>query len=443
MILKIYNSLGKKVQEIIPIEKEKIGMYVCGPTVYAPSHIGHARTWIYFDWLRRYLIYKGFKVKFVQNITDAGHLVGDEEVGEDKIEKAAKKESKTPEEISQKYEAEYFKDLEDLNILKPDVSPRATDHIQDIISYIKVLIDKGNAYEKEGNVYFEVETFPDYGKLSGRDLKNTLEDTRVQTDPLKKNQADFALWLKADSLHLQKWPSPWSDGYPGWHIECSVMAEKYLGQPFDIHGSATEHIFPHHENEIAQSEAHSGKHLANYFVHSGMLMINGQKMSKSLGNYLTIQDILKDNDLDTIKLAFMTSFWRKPFDWSKNAISEAKKLKDKLVRVKIAENAGEVLGDDFFKALEDDFNVSKALTIILENIQKLGKKDFEILENIFGLELKIEVKLSKEQEEMVEDREEARKTGDFAKSDKIRGELEKMGVIIEDTDKGPRVLTNR
>lgn len=418
-------------------------MYVCGPTVYGPDHIGHARTWVIFDWFRRYLIFSGFKVKFVQNITDVGHLVGDREVGEDKIEKEAKAKAKTPAEISAYYIDEHFKDIKSLNILKPDFSPKATEYIRDIIAYIKVLIDKGFAYEKNGSVYFDVLKFPDYGKLSGRSLEKLKTGTRLEENPDKKDAFDFALWIKAGEDHLQKWPSPWGQGYPGWHIECSVMSAKLLGQPFDIHGSAVEHIFPHHENEIAQGEAYAGKALANYWLHSGMLDINGTKMSKSKENYITIKDMLKEMDADTIKVAFMATYWSKPYDYTKDAIMEAKKIKSKLVSAKdIAKEGKTDFAEKLKIILDDNFNTPGALTLILQKLPNLKKDDYNIVEEIFGLELKSEkIKLTKDQEEMLNNREKARKEGDFAKADEIRKKLAQEGINIKDTEKGQEVLT--
>ncbi len=437
-MLKIYNSLSKKIQEFIPIKEKQVGMYVCGPTVYGPSHIGHARTWVFFDFVRRYFEVQDFKVKFVQNITDVGHLVGDEEEGMDKIEKTAKEKSKTPEEIARFYEEEYLNSLKALNILKPDVSPRATDHIKEMIDYIKVLIKKGHAYEIKGNVYFDVSSLSSYGKLSGRDTKEALTDTRVKKDSLKKNQADFALWLKKEN-HLQVWDSPWGEGFPGWHLECSVMSAKYLGQPFDIHGSAIEHIFPHHENEIAQSEGYAGKPLANYFLHSGMLLIDGRKMSKSLGNFLTIEDVLKENDVDTVRLAFMVTHWRKPFDWSKKAIIEASKLKEKLVRAKTSAKSNNSIKEQIYEALDFDFNLPKVLTVLNSNLEGLSEGDFELFKELFGLELE-EKKLTKEQEDLIKTRENARKGGNFKEADQIREDLKKQDIIIEDTSSGTRVI---
>lgn len=440
-MLKIYNSLSRRKEEFKPLRAKKVGIYVCGPTVYGPDHLGHARTWIFFDWLSRFFELNKFQVKFVQNITDVGHLVGDSEEGEDKIEKQAKAQGKTPQEIARVYERGHFDDLESLNILKPDISPRATEHIKDIIKFIEVIISKKHAYEVSGNVYFDISTFPQYGKLSGRKIDEEIAGVRIKTDPRKKSPADFVLWLKADPKHLQKWPSPWGMGYPGWHIECSVMASKYLGQPFDIHGSANEHIFPHHENELAQSWAYIGKPLARYFLHSGMLLINGQKMSKSLNNFITVQDVLKDYDADTIKLVFMGTHWRKPLDWNKSAIQEAEKLKNRLVRAKVeAQPIKTGFPTEINHALEDDFNVPKALAIMMENLSKLSRKDFEYLEKLFGLKLEMEVKLSAKQKKLVQEREKLREKGDYKKADEMRKRLEKEGIIVEDTAAGTRII---
>lgn len=440
-MLKYYNSLTRQREIFKPQTKGRVGIYVCGPTVYGPDHLGHARTWIFFDWLRRFLLAKDLKVKFVQNITDVGHLV-EEESGEDKIEKQAKALKKTPQEIARFFEAEHFKDLAALNILKPDISPRATDHIQDIIEFIKVLIAKGYAYENEGNVYFKVRAFPEYGKLSRRNFSKMKAGARIKNDPLKHDPIDFALWLKADPSHLQKWPSPWSKGYPGWHIECSVMSTKYLGQPFEIHGAASENIFPHHENEIAQSFAFAGKPLAHFFLHSGILLINNQKMSKSLKNFITIKDALAKIDADTIKIAFMATFWRKPFNWEEKAILEARKTKEKLIRAKNQAKTGQNnLKPTIEEILDNDFNTPKALAMILSHLDQLTKEDFQYLENVFGLVLESSLKLSLRQKKMIEEREKIRKTGDYQSADLIRKKLEKEGIKIEDTPKGTRVLT--
>lgn len=460
----IYNSLGKKLEEFKPLHDKKVGIYVCGPTVYGPDHLGHARTWIFFDWLRRFLVEKGYKVKYVQNITDVGHLIGDEEEGEDKIEKIAKESHKSPQEIARFYEQRYFQDLVALNILKPDFSPRATDFMKDIIDYIEKLIEQKHAYEKNGSVYFDVSTFKEYGKLSGRKIEEGKEDTRIKANPEKRNQADFALWKAADSSHLQTWLSPWGKGYPGWHIECSVMSERLLSQPFDIHGSASEHIFPHHENEIAQAKARFERPLAKYWIHGGMLLVGGQKMSKSKKNYITIEDILAKFDADTVKLAFMTTHYRKPFNWlaprspkgkagevrqssmsdsdrsvGESTLKEAEKTRIKLVRAKeIAQPIKTGYPTEIDQALEQDFNVPKALSIILENISRFSRNDFAYVEKIFGLSLSSEIKLTLNQEDLFKERNRAREEGNYQKADQIRQELEKEGIMLEDGPTGTK-----
>lgn len=439
--MKLFNSLTKKVEDFEPIKPKQVGMYVCGPTVYSSDHLGHARTWIFFDWLRRYFLKKGYKVKFVQNITDVGHLLADAEEGEDKIEKEAREQGKTPKEIAGKFEKEHFEDLESLNILKPDFSPRATDHIKGIIDYIKTLIDKKHAYVVDGNVYFNVESISDYGKLTGRAIEKELTGARVKVDQKKKNPADFALWLKADPSHLQKWPSPWGEGYPGWHIECSVMSEKILGQPFEIHGGSIDNKFPHHENEIAQSEGYADKPLARYWVHTGMLLINGQKMAKSANNFITIKDALRKEDADTIKLAFMNTHWRRPFNWEENAIEEARKVEVRLVRAqKEAPSDKTDFQGQINTALENDFNVPQALAIILANLSKLSPDDFNYIKEIFGLELVEKTELTPQQEEMVQNREKARQKGDYQEADNLRGKLGDEGILVEDTPQGPRIM---
>ncbi len=439
-MLKLFNSDGKKLEPFEPLKDNRIGIYVCGPTVYSSDHLGQARTWIFFDWLRRYLTLSGFKVKFVQNITDVGHLVGDAETGEDKIEKEAKAKNKKPEEIARRFEAEHFKDLEALNILRPNITPRATEHISDMVNFIETLIKKKNAYVVSGNVYFDVASFTDYGKFSGRKIDEEKIGSRVKVDKKKKNPADFVLWLKADSSHLQKWPSPWGEGYPGWHIECSVIASRYLGQPFEIHGGGADLKFPHHENEIAQSIAATGRPLAKYWLHGGMLLINGQKMAKSLGNFITIKDALAKYDSDTIKIAFMSTHWRKPFNWEKSAIMEAKKIRERLVRAK-EQSQAIITGykTEINVALENDFNVPQVLAIIMKNISKLSRDDFRYFEELFGLKLKEAVRLTPKQEKLYQERMIARNEGNYQKADEIRKSLEKQGIMLEDTPMGTRI----
>ena len=294
MGLKIYNTLTRNKDDFKPIHEGNVGMYVCGPTVYGPPHVGHARSYIVFDLLYRYFLYNGYKVKYVQNITDVGHLVGDADEGDDKIQKKAILEKLDPVAVAYKYENMYFDCMAKLNVLKPTISCRATGHIIEIIDAVKTLIDKGYAYVTDaGNVYYDVRKFKGYGKLSGRTLDDTVSGERIEIADDKRNPEDFALWKKADPTHLMKWPSPWGEGYPGWHIECSVMSRKYLGDTFDIHGGGMDNVFPHHECEIAQSEALTGKPFVNYFVHNNLITRNGQKMGKSLGNTVDLDELFE------------------------------------------------------------------------------------------------------------------------------------------------------
>lgn len=453
--MKIYNTLSRSKQELKPLSDKIFKIYVCGPTVYDFDHLGHARTYLVFDTLNRVLEYLGYKIYYVQNITDVGHIVNDRESGVDKIEKRAKKERKNPEQIAQFYEKAHIDDLKSLNIVLPQKFPRATEHIQDMIKLIQKLISSGHAYEVSGNVYFDISKFKNYGKLSRRKIENFKKTVRIEKDTNKKNPADFALWKKADSSHLQQWNSPWGRGYPGWHIECSVMSTKYLGQPFDIHGSAVEHIFPHHENEIAQSEALEKKPLAKYWVHSGMVNIGGQKMGKSKGNFIYIKDLLKKYPADVIRLAILQTHWHKPLDYKERVFLQAKERYEKLLRQK--EGIGDKQPLDFARdrqgtvnkefqreftaALEDDLNTPKALEIIDKYLSKLTSEDFELISKILGLEFKIsKIKLTAKQKELILKREKLRKEGNFRQADKIRLYLQKDGVIIEDTEKGSRIL---
>lgn len=452
--MKLYNTLKRRIEDFRPLPrlawplaKNLVRIYVCGPTVYSFDHLGHARTYLVFDLLIRLLHYLGYQTQYIQNITDVGHLVGDREVGEDKIERLAKEEKKTPSEIARFYEQSHLNDLKSLNIILPQKFPRATEHIPDIVRLIEELIKKGFAYVSAGNVYFAVSKFKKYGQLSHHQLNQLLKAVRIAEDPYKKDPLDFALWKKADPAHLQQWDSPWGKGYPGWHIECSVMSTKYLGQPFDIHGSAVEHIFPHHENEIAQSEAAYSKPLAKYWLHAGMVSINGQKMSKSLKNEILISDLVKKYHPDIIRLAIYQTFWRKPFDYKEEVFWQAKERYQKLLRQKRGLGDGEQKMDsgefqkDFLAALENDLNTPKALEIIEKYLLKLQNKDFELISKILGLEFEIpKIKLTAKQKELILKREKLRKEGNFKESDRIRLHLQRDGIIIEDTEKGPKIF---
>lgn len=441
MNLFLYNTLTRKKEKFEPFFDSRIDMYVCGPTVYDYDHVGHARTYIVFDMMRRYFLSEGFNVKFVQNITDVGHIVHDVEQGEDKIEKKATSEGKTPQEIAKFYEKEHFKDLKALNILKPTISARATDHIPEIIDFIQALIKDGFAYISNGNVYFDVGKLPDYGRLSRRSVSEMKAGARVEVDSAKKDPADFALWI-SDSKHIMKWDSPWGKGYPGWHIECSVLSTKYLGDEIDIHGSAVEHVFPHHENERAQNNTRFGHEVVKFWVHSGMLNIENEKMSKSKGNMVRIKDVLKDYDFNVIRLAFLLTHYRQPYDYKEKTLLQAQDIIGKLLRAKdlAKDKKGDLQAIEKFKiALDDDFNTSEAIKVWQENVDDLDWDDFEYFERVLGLDLEIYKKeIPKEVQEMLAERDAARAAKDWTKSDKIRHFLEEQGYEIEDAKEGTK-----
>ena len=293
MSLHLYNTLTRKQKNLSRLHEGKVGMYVCGPTVYGHAHLGHAKSYVSFDILVRYLRYLGYNVTYIQNITDVGHLTDDADAGEDKLAVAARKEHKHPMALAEYYTASYFEDMDKLNVLRPDISPRATGHIPEQIELVQTLIEKGYAYEVNGSVYFDVSKFKDYGKLSGRNVEEMQAGARVEVSEEKKNPADFALWKKAEPNHIMQWKSPWGMGYPGWHLECSVMSMKYLGKTIDIHGGGLENQFPHHECEIAQSEAANGVQFVRYWMHNNMVTVDGQKMGKSLGNFITLKQVFQ------------------------------------------------------------------------------------------------------------------------------------------------------
>ena len=394
---------------------------------------------IFYDIVRRYLTHLGYKVQFVQNITDVGHLT-EIETGEDKIEKRAKKEKKTPSQIARFYEDEHFSDMSALNVLKPTFSPRASKYIPQIIEFIKILIKKGYAYKVDGNVYFDVTKFSDYGKLSGRELEEQKAGVRIESKKGKKHPQDFALWKKADFQYLMKWDSPWGKGSPGWHIECSVLNHEFFGPTTDIHGGAIELAFPHHENEIAQSEPLTGKPFVRYWLHIGLVIVAGEKMSKSIGNIVTIKELLEKYDFNVVRLALLSTHYRKPFDCKDEVFEQAKIILDKL---KEAEEKAkkqnpkdkEVL-EKVEKALDNDFNTSLALQIWFKNRIKISQRLFKKIEQIFGFDFKVSETVPKEIKKIALKREFARKEEDWRVADQLRQEIEKKGYSIEDTKKG-------
>ncbi len=464
--MKIYNSLTRKKEEFAPVTPPKVNIYTCGVTVYDECHIGHARSLYVFDVIRRYLKYRGFDVKFVRNITDI----------DDKIINRANELKIDWKELVKKYIDSYYEDLKALGIDKADFEPRATENIQDMIKYIKSLIDKGFAYATDTGVYFSVRKFKDYGKLSGQSIDQMLTGVRKSSDETKEDPLDFALWKKSKEGE-PSWESPWGKGRPGWHIECSVMSQKFLKtDTLDIHAGGMDLIFPHHENEIAQAEALTGKPFAKYWIHHGLLTINSQKMAKSLGNFVTIKDfITKYNNVDLLKLLFLSAHYSHPVDYTEEKIEEAKKALERIFilikkidkplaspRSKLSIkkiNEMEDVKKKFIEAMDDDFNMPQGLASIFElvsitnkNIDDLNfvfnsKNTINELLDIFGISLLkllegVDLDATHEMYEItwvqnkIDERLKLRKEKKFEGADKIRKELEKKDIILEDTKDG-------
>ena len=476
MALKLYNTLGRKIQPFRSIKKGSVGIYTCGPTVYWFAHIGNMRTYVQEDILKRTLIHNGYKVKHVMNITDVGHLVGDSNIGEDKIKLEARKEHKSAYEVARFYEEAFVNDIKRLNIIMPDVMPRATEHINEMLALIKKLDEKGYLYKVSTGIYYDTSKFKDYGKLTGMSFdelnKYLKAGARVERAEGIKNTTDFAVWrfAKGDEKEMI-WDSEWGRGFPGWHIECSAMSMKYLGEHFDIHCGGIDHIPIHHTNEIAQSEAATGKKFVNYWIHVSFLTVNNMKMAKSLGNIYTVQDII-DRGYSPLSLRFflLSSHYRSQQNFTFEALENADKTLKSIynfIRQINAVNEEKEFGKDienelekfhrrFFEELNNDLNTPNALKemhalISYENKRlsdgkvgaKEAKKVIEIMldfDTILGLDFKKELeekKLPDEVEKLIEERERARKEKDFDKADHIRKEIEeKYNIIIEDTKTG-------
>jgi cysteinyl-tRNA synthetase len=479
--LNIYNSLTRKKEEFIPIKYPFVGMYVCGPTVYGDPHLGHARPAITFDLLFRYLKHLGYKVRYVRNITDVGHLENDADEGEDKIGKKAKLEQLEPMEIVDYYTNRYHKAMEQLNVLRPSIEPRASGHIIEQIEMTKKILEAGYAYISNGSVYFDVIKYSEkynYGKLSGRVLEDLYSNTReLDGQHEKKNSFDFALWKKASPEHIMRWPSPWSEGFPGWHLECSVMGHKYLGEQFDIHGGGMDLLFPHHECEIAQNTVAVGENSIKYWIHNNMITINGQKMGKSLGNFITLDEIFTGNHklLEqayspmTIRFFILQAHYRSTLDFSNEALKAAEKGLARLLKgAEILEklktsdssdvNAAE-LKEKCYEAMNDDLNSPIVIANLFEalktinsidngtlkidanNLQILKETYYTFLFEILGI---IPEKKSNTENEVLKPvvdlvlnlRLKAKKEKDFGTSDYIRDELTKLGFKIKDTKEG-------
>lgn len=457
MEIKFYNTLTKRKDVFIPLDKETVRMYSCGPTVYKNATIGNMRTNIFQDVLRRVLRYNGYKLKHVMNITDVGHLVSDGDEGEDKMLKSAREEHKSPLEIAEYYTKLFFKDLKALNIETPEVVCKATDHINEMIEYVKKLMANGYAYETSTAIYFDVSKLDKYGILSGINLADQKSGARVEVDKEKKNPYDFALWIKAPENHLMKWDSPWGPSYPGWHIECSAMGQKYLGEQFDIHTGGIDLIPTHHENEIAQSKGACGKIPARYWMHGEYLLINGGKMSKSLGNVYLLDDIVnRGYDPLVYRLFSYSCHYRNKLNFTWEGMDASAKsyerLKDGYQKHLVGEDeiAQEVIDEfenRFHMAINDDLNMPLAMSVVWEVVryEQKSKKLADLLlkfDSVMGLQ--IDKRTEKEEIpeeilELVEQRKLARQERDYAKSDEIRDTLKEKGYEVKDTKDGMTV----
>ena len=460
-MLNLYNTLSRKKEEFIPLNDKKVTMYSCGPTVYSYAHIGNMRTYIFMDLLRRVLKYDGFKIKGVMNITDVGHLQSDADEGEDKMEKAAKKEKKTPWEIADYYTTVFFDDLQKLNIGKPEIIAKATEHIDDMIKYVEKLIELGYAYETSDGIYYDISKFKNYGQLSRLNLDEQIAGARVEVNPEKRNPYDFAVWKKAPKEHIMQWPSPWGMGYPGWHIECSAMSIKYLGQHFDIHTGGVDHIPVHHENEIAQNEAITGKKSVNYWCHGEFMLVNNGKMSKSLGNVYTVSDLEKMGYEPLVYRYFcLNAHYRNKLNFTFEGMDGAKTSYNRLLAQVYAHKNSNVATDkevidgylkEFRDAIDDDLNLPLALGVLWKAVKEPKSKDIYNLaiemDKVFGLRLD-EYKpapqtlqdVPEEVLKLVELRKEAKANKDWANADKYRNEITSLGYQIKDTKEGVEII---
>ena len=461
--MKIYNSLTRKKEEFVPLEPGKVNMYVCGPTVYNYFHIGNGRTFIVFDTIRRYMEYRGYEVNFVQNFTDI----------DDKMINKANEEHTTVKEIGDKYIDEYYKDADGLNIKRATTNPRATEYISEIIEFVSGLIEKGYAYEVNGDVYFRTKKFESYGQLIGQNLDDLRSGARINVDERKEDPVDFAIW-KAQKPGEPAWESPWGLGRPGWHIECSCMAKKLLGETIDIHAGGMDLAFPHHENEIAQSEALTGKKFVNYWLHSAFLNVNNQKMSKSLNNFLTARDALKKYDADVIRFLMLSGHYRIQLNFSEDLLESAKSsverlynavgnLENLISEVKVDEmtkdeqeylNSLDTYRQRYIEKMDDDFNTADAISVLFDLIRdinsnvginsskKLCEKVLELIRELGSplgiLQKTTKGNLEEEIEALIAERQQARKDRNFALADKIRDDLKGRGIELLDTPQGVR-----
>lgn len=488
MTLTVYNFLTRRKEAFEPIHKDFVSIYVCGPTIYDHAHIGHAKPYISFDTMVRYLRYLGYKVRYVQNITDVGHLTDDADEGEDKILKQAAKDRVEPMELVETYMRSYFEDMDALNVGRPNISPRPSCHVIEQIQLAETLVEKGHAYVVNGSVYFDVSSWPEYGKLSGRKVEDQEEGARVAVNPDKRHPADFAVWKKAEKGHILRWPSPWGWGYPGWHVECSVMATKYLGQPFDIHGGGLENMFPHNECEIAQIEAATGESFCNYWLLNNMVTVDGVKMGKSLGNAIYIKELLERFDPMTIRFFVLSSHYRSVTDFGESALEAAGRGLERLAstvslvrdRLRDAEG-GEIdpewmakldgYTDRFKESMNDDFNTPRAIATLfdlsrevntlLNSGEPVSQATLEAVDHLYqtlggdvlGILFDAKTPSGSSQDDgdvvdglarmLIEMRQQARQNRDWAQADIIRDRLSDLGIILEDGPEGTRWRLNR
>ncbi len=463
--VKIYNTLTRKKEEFIPENENEIKIYVCGPTVYNYFHIGNARPFVVFDTLRKYLEYRGHHVKYVQNFTDV----------DDKIINRAREEGATPSEISEKYIREYFKDAEALNVKEATAHPKVTENMDEIILFIETLIQKGYAYEVQGDIYFDTKKFQEYGKLSKQNMEELDSGSRVEVDTRKRNPIDFALWKAQKQQDEISWDSPWGKGRPGWHIECSVMSSKYLGGTIDIHAGGQDLIFPHHENEIAQSEALTGKPMANYWMHNEFINIDNEKMSKSKGNFFMVRDILKEYDPEVVRFFLISGHYRSPINFSRELMVQARNALSRLNNAKtnmehLLENAeNETIQPEesikleallrykqkFIDTMEDDLNTADAISVVFELVREINssvtdKSSRAFMKALYEFFMELTAVLGLLQKpqtqevdadilKLVEDREQARKEKNFARADEIRDVLKEKGFTLKDTTQGVKI----
>ena len=464
--MKVYNTMTRQKEEFKPLHEGKVNMYVCGPTVYNFFHIGNARPFVVFDTLRKYLIYKGYDVTFVQNFTDV----------DDKIINRAKEEGLTAMEVADKYIEEYYKDAQAINVKKADVHPRVSETMDDIIQFVADLIDLGYAYEVDGDVYYSTRKFKDYGKLSKQNIDDLEAGARIMIEEKKKDPLDFALWKARKEESEIAWESPWGMGRPGWHIECSTMSRKYLGDTIDIHAGGQDLQFPHHENEIAQSEAHNGCTFANYWMHNGYITVDNEKMSKSLGNFFTVRDILEKYDGEVIRFFLLSGHYRNPINFSDELMQQAKNSLARLQNAKenlqflIEKGEGEMTDAEkeayagydkfrqqFIEAMDDDLNTADGITAVFELVTAINtavkdgaSKEFAekslatLMEfaDVLGIlqQEKADNGIGDDIQALVDERQQARKEKNFARADEIRDQLAAMGITLKDTPQGVQII---